>query len=275
MNHPLAQIVALTCYGNALLSGQKAEPFFPGNSTCVFCERVSFVTVEQRFFRIARQKEVAQTPDEWFAYLKSLDAQGIRLSCAPRNDLNFSDRLSAGHVGGGGTWTMEVLLPQNRSEYWCSQWQVWNQNAPQNRIWRVTYSRVARRTTSRPEPRALPDVAQRLTDSLEAILAFSERQRLAAFSKCFSDALDTLASQGQRLYGYHKDLAPDGFLSAETLAILHACQSAWVFGGMGSWNDLAFAGDDQKEYERVSDDLFKAVNAAIAAAASSSGRRRE
>jgi len=33
--------------------------------------------------------------------------------------------------------------------------------------------------------------------------------------------------------------------------MLDAIRSAWVFGGMGSWNDLGFEGDAEREYEEV------------------------
>lgn len=48
--------------------------------------------------------------------------------------------------------------------------------------------------------------------------------------------------------------------------------SAWVFGGMGSWDDMGFAGEAQKEYETVSKKLFQTLNEAIAVAASSTAR---
>ena len=38
-----------------------------------------------------------------------------------------------------------------------------------------------------------------------------------------------------------------------------ACEAAWVFGGMGSWNDLGFQGEDQQTYERLSHRLFQLV----------------
>lgn len=275
MNGPIAQIVALTCYGNALLGGQRIEPFFPGNSTCTFCDRVSFIVLEKSFLGKAKEKEVAKTPDEWFNFLKSQGARGIRLSRTPANDPNISDRMSAGFVGGGGTWNMEVLLPKKRSEYWVARWDVWNQKAPENRIWRVTYGRVSSGATADQEPRPLADIATRMTKSLRDIHAFSQKHQCGGFTKCFSDALDTIESKGKNLHGYHRVLAPDGLLSEEAMAILHASQSAWVFGGMGSWNDMGFDGDDQKEYERVSEGLFQTVNEVIAAAANSTCKKLE
>ncbi len=269
MNGPIAQIVALTCYGNAFLSGQDVGTFFPKNSTCTFCDRVNFVVVEKTSLEKAKEAEIAKAPDEWFPFLKSSAARGIRLSRAPQNNPNISDRMSAGFVGGGGTWAMEVLFPESRSEYWIARWEVWNQNAPEHRIWRVTYGRVASGATPMLKSAGLTDVAVRLNKSLREIHSFSERHQCGGFTKCFADALDTLDSRGKNLHGYHKDLAPDGFLSAEATALLDAAQAAWVFGGMGSWNDMGFDGDDQRQYESVSEQLFQTVTEAIVEGANS------
>jgi hypothetical protein len=43
-----------------------------------------------------------------------------------------------------------------------------------------------------------------------------------------------------------------------------------VFGGMGSWNDMGFEGSDQREYDRVSELLFTALNETIQTAANAS-----
>jgi hypothetical protein len=69
---------------------------------------------------------------------------------------------------------------------------------------------------------------------------------------------------------FHEDLAPDGGLPPLAVSLLDACQSAWVFGGMGSWNDLAFQGDVQAEYDRTSERLFLALAQVIRAAANAS-----
>jgi hypothetical protein len=47
--------------------------------------------------------------------------------------------------------------------------------------------------------------------------------------------------------------------------LLASAQAAWVFGGMGSWNDLGFDGNDQQEYTALSDELFLLLNQAIGA----------
>ncbi|NOZ12315.1 MAG: hypothetical protein GXO69_01550 [Acidobacteria bacterium] len=112
----------------------------------------------------------------------------------------------------------------------------------------------------------------RLTQALRDIHSFSMKHDCGGFTQCFADALETLDSDGKKLHGYHKDLAHPGYLSDQARAILDACQRAWVFGGMGSWNDMWFDGNEQKEYEKVSDRLFKVLNQAISEAANESCR---
>lgn len=58
----------------------------------------------------------------------------------------------------------------------------------------------------------------------------------------------------------------------EAATLLDACQKAWVFGCMGSWNDMGFDGENQKTYDRVSERLFQAVNVAIEQAATSTNK---
>jgi hypothetical protein len=49
-----------------------------------------------------------------------------------------------------------------------------------------------------------------------------------------------------------------------------ASSSAWVFGGMGSWNDIGFP-DKQKEdeYDRLSAELYEVINECYVAVANS------
>jgi hypothetical protein len=269
MNGPIAQIVALTCHGNAFLCGQPGPQFFPINSTCQFCERVMFVTLSKSIFGKSKEAVIAAHPDAWFGHLKAAGVRGIRLLLTPQNAPGLSDRMSAGFVGGGGTWTMEALFRGGTSEFWIARWEVSDQTASDKRIWRVTYGLVSRGTSHSSSKCGLPTAIHELDESLSEIRAFSARQQLDGFTKCFDDALDTIQSQGRNRHGYHQDLAPTGFPTKEAAVLLDACQKSWVFGGMGSWNDMMFDGEEQQTYERVSERLFRAVNSAIEQAATS------
>lgn len=265
MNGPIAQIVALTCYGNAFLEGGTVAGVFATNSTGQFCDRVTFVEVVKPLLRKQREIEIAKSPDEWFSYLKGRGARGIRLVRQAQNDPQMSDRMSAGVVGGGGTWSLEVLLPKERSEFWQARWEVWNQNAPDRRIWRVTYGRVNEARSKPYAGQSLQAAAERLLTALREIHAFSERHDCGGFSDSFSRGISSLT--GAERHGYHQDLSPPGLLPAKALAVLDASQSAWVFGGMGSWNDMGVDGVDGKEYDRVSEQLFQTLTDSICVAA--------
>jgi len=269
MTGTIAQLVALTCYGNAYLAGQTTPQFYFTNSTFQFCERVTFVTLGKTLFGKPKETEVAHDPDAWLAYLKGRGANGFRLSLTPQNKPGISDRTSSGFVGGGGDWTIEVILPKGECELWMARWDVGDQKAPDKRIWRVTYGRVSTGTTVVSPAPDLTNAMRELGKSLKEVRSFAVQHKLEGFTKWFDDALDTIESKGERRHGYHQDLAPKGLLSAEAGTLLDACQKAWVFGGMGSWNDMRFDGEEQKTYDLVSEHLFHAVNNAIAQAATS------
>ena len=212
---------------------------------------------------------VARTPDEWISHLRDRGATAARLVRKAQNDPRISDRMSAGFVGGGGLWQME--LPQNdgQSEFWASRWEVGDKNAPERRIWRVTYALIAKDQTKSDNRRSLLTVKEEFRTSLELIHSFSERENCGGFTKCFADALKAMDDPTADI-GYHKDLALPGQLGPDAASMLKAAMSAWVFGGMGSWNDMGFDGAKQKEYEMVSERLFNVLNEAIEVAASSS-----
>jgi hypothetical protein len=270
MNHPIAQLVALTCHANACLRGRPVPRFFPGNSTCVFCDRVKFAHASKPLLGKIRGEEVAGTPDLWFTHLKDAGISAIRLSYRPQNDPKISDRVSAAFAGGGGTWAMEAVEQNGRCALWLSRWQVWDQNAPEHRIWRVSYSRISGRRAPDPGVGDLGALAGRFRSALVDVQQFSERHQCGGFTTSFSRAIETVDSGGAKRYGYHKDLAPGGALPSLAECLLDACQSAWVFGGMGSWNDLAFDGEAQADYERTSQGLFLRLTAVIQAAANAS-----
>jgi hypothetical protein len=172
--------------------------------------------------------------------------------------------MTAGLVGGGGTWTLAAVRADGRSDFWQSRWSVWNREAPERRIWRVTYGRTGEgRTDDRAEP-TLEEMETRLRQTLREIHAFAERQGCTNFAACFANAMDTLATGAA--HGYHQDLAPLNALPPKSWRMLDATQAAWVFGGMGSWNDMGFDGAEGKEYDRVSEQLYAAITEAMCVA---------
>jgi hypothetical protein len=268
----IAQVITLTIYGNAFVVGAPAfdvSGFYPANNTFLFCEYVRFVDLRQKG---AACEEVAYAVDPpiWFARLKKDGVYAIRMVYGPAvgqnlGDKQIADRMLVGFVGGGGKWLIEAITP-NGSDFWEARWDVGDQNRTDDRIWRVTYGRIAsnRPTLERPAV-DLYELKSRLADNLAAIGNFARMRKLEGFAKAFDAGLAQLNAQDP-----YKGAAPDRALPLAAAQLLGAIRAAWVFGGMGSWNDLCFEGDDQSLYERLSEDLYQLLNAAIGAAANTS-----
>lgn len=156
MNGPIAQLVALTCHANGCLQHASDAQFFPDNSTCKFCDRIVFVEIKKSWLGKPSVRTVADDPDRWFKHLVERGVTGVRIVYQQKGDPRISDRMSAGFVGGGGQWMLAVQ-DTRATEYWVARWEVWNQHAPAQRIWRVTYGLVARDQGSPPAGPSFPD----------------------------------------------------------------------------------------------------------------------
>lgn len=114
----------------------------------------------------------------------------------------------------------------------------------------------------------VPAARTRLAAALEAARDFSERQGLRYWAKHFRRCLLRLTLEPQPL----EDVLELLLLHAlPTPAVqLAACAlAADVFGGMGSWNDMAFSGPEESEYRALSERLFLAVHAGLRASLNS------
>jgi hypothetical protein len=264
---PTAQLVALACHLNGRARGKVADPFFPSNSTCKFCEYIRFIRPASCWFGKSTSRQT-QTPDEWLTE-EAKSGKSAMLLNQRVGDPRISDRMSAGFVGGGGRWLLMTTSGES-SGAWEGSWEVGDRKATDQRIWRVTYTLVAENshlelTRSRP----LQVLHAALRTSLEEILAFAERNRIESFAGYFQKGIACLSSDDPFKLVFHRDLAPAGLLEREAEQMLAASQASWVFGGMGSWNDMGFDGNEQVAYERVSDTLFSLLNECICAATNS------
>ena len=266
----IAQLVALACHGNASLRGSAPSSNLLGtNSTCQFCEYVRFVRIGKTWLGKPKDIPVADSPEAWFSWLRSQDASGIRLEHQPSQDPRLPDRMTAGFVGGGGRTSLTVRRG-GALDIWLARWEVGDQQAKNRRIWRVTYELITTlsgTTFATPSPQ---EAHLGLEHALRDIRDFADAEQNELFVKCFDAALASLTDHSQR-NGYHRDLYPEGTLSITSSALLDAAQPAWVFGGMGSWNEQCFK-NTPEEYARVSAQLYDAVLHAICAATNESDR---
>jgi hypothetical protein len=267
-----AQLVSLVCHANAhLRRGWLPVGYFADNSAFEFCDRVSFVESRKSWLGASREDLVAENPASWFQYLKNEKALGLRLYWQPDQIPYLPDRITAGFVGGGGRWILAAMHPGG-ANYWISRWEAWNEDAPEDRSWRVNYVLVARGQELPPDSRPILDVKTDLESALERIIEFAENHDCTGFRDRFLQALYILQTgTGEPLN--HRNLYPPDSISSESASLLAAVERAWVFGGMGSWNDIGFDGDDQREYDETSDQLYTALVHALCAATNESAKK--
>ena len=270
MQGTIAQIISLTTHGSVFLTGRPTDGFYPNNSTFKFCEYVRFVDLKKNG---AQWDELpyAEDPPSWFERLKNEGATAVRMIYASTGgqqvgDRKISDRMLVGFVGGGGRWILEVVKSRG-SDFWEVGWKVGDKDRKDQRIWRVTYGRIAaNQAPAGNPPNDLAGLKARLGEILRAIGAFARNHKLDGFAQAFERGLAQLDA-ADPAGPYHVDLAPASALPLPAAQLLAAAQSAWVFGGMGSWNDMGFEGEDQETYERLSEELYKLLNATLVVAA--------
>jgi hypothetical protein len=265
----MAQAAALTIFGNDVLRGYPRDDFWPASTVFRFCKDVRFQTLHgdpdapgERLFAVS--------PTQWMSRLADAGTVGLLIHHVAGDDPQISDRLSVGLVGGGRRWLIETRQ-RHQSDIWEARWDVGTRDDPDRKIWNVAYYRVGSSVAHMPlQVRSLPLLQRDLRITLSGIEAFASRNQLTGFAKNFRDAIDILASEEPLSGVHHSDLAPTAGTSLEAKQLLGAVQAAWVFGGMGSWNDLGFKGQDQHDYEQLSDELFSLLNQATCSAVNSS-----
>ncbi|HEX8693599.1 MAG TPA: hypothetical protein VF746_14345 [Longimicrobium sp.] len=225
--------------------------------------------LERPLFGGVRERPFATTPDEWFARLAAAGVERLSVRYGSLGDARIGDRMSVAFVGGGGHWRIGAQRGAEAG-LWEARWQVGNRDDPERRIWNVTYGEVGRADGRQPEAADLAGLVRELADVFGEIGAFAREQGLDGFAGAFDRAVDCLRSDEPRSFGYHADLAPAGVLPLDAERILGAAQAGWVFGGMGSWNDLGFDGAAQARYESLSDRLYSLLNRAAVEAANAS-----
>ena len=116
-----------------------------------------------------------------------------------------------------------------------------------------------------PDSRALPmqemrAVKERLREAVSRAKEFAQGTH---WTKDFTRSLEALESPAP-VFPF-PDMLPSSGFPLEARQLLAAAAQAYVFGGMGSWNDLSLPNDPDiiEEYEEISTELYEAIQFAI------------
>lgn len=182
---------------------------------------------------------------------------------------NHQDHFHAGFVGGGGIWLIETVYNKH-SDFWANRWEVTDSNASDRKIWTVNYGKILSNQQTVNFESNLEDIKKDLSRSLKGITQFAHQRDMQNWEGIFKKAYSTLYSPNPYEDYYHKDLIVLKNYGLLTKQVLFAAGNAWVFGGMGSWNDIGFEDkDDNNLYESLSTQLYKNICQAIVASINS------
>lgn len=265
MTGPLSQVVTLATFGNDFLFNDKLIEDFASNRSFKFCNTVDFRIFKKSIFgKEQKENVIANNPNEWFAYLKQTGCKKLRLYFRSSEDQSFAkDYKLAGLTGGGGTWFIEAVYG-SYSNAWASRWLVTKKDDPNHNIWTVNYGQTLSNLPVADVQHPLEECREELEQTLTEIEAFALAHNLEPWAKQFTEAKRALQSDAPENFYYNKELIPLKNYSLIAKQILFAAATGWVFGAMGSWNDLGFnTAEENEKYEKLSEQLYERINRAI------------
>jgi hypothetical protein len=259
MQGSIAQTLSLAAHGNAFLTTELDEDYFPHHQTFAFCQFIKFVDLKESGDSMI-EEPFASDPVFWFEKLKEDGVQQFRIRYIASHDEGMSDRLSVGYPGGGGRWLIETLMPSG-SDFWEAHWE-----APETAEgkWQVTYARVLQ-DAEMPEPRMPPPemVVKKLQDAFLRASKFAGAHGHESFAEAFKRGFNALKD-----VRWERQIYPPEYAPLVYQQLLTAVIEGWVFGGEGSWNEISFEdAETQQEYDKLSDQLFNFMNLALLVAA--------
>jgi len=176
--------------------------------------------------------------------------------------------VHAAGFSGGILWAILADLP-GTPRLWVPRWKYEGGDKP----WKVRVTGLASIHSPPQTVVGLTEAERSLRSALESALDFSTRAELEWFPGAFSKALALLDSETPEI-PYHPDLLPSSGYSLLARKIAASSSMAYVFGGMGSFNDIWFGGHRLKTaYKVLLPTLYNAVTDGLLAAADSFGRQ--
>jgi len=258
MSGSLAQIVALAAYGNAWLRTDGDPPeLYPGHSAFQHVRKLEFA--RPRTWGPFHSQGRWTSTGAWYADLRRRGVRAFRLVPWAGQHPDLPDHIAVAFAG-GAPCALAVVC-ERAEEWWAAGWRH------EQGAWSVAYHcEAAPYASGASWPLETAD--RQLQDALREAIGFAEQARQGLWVDWFASAL-ALREAPDPTIPYYPDLLPERGYSIEAKRTLACASQAWVFAGMGSWNDLGFAdAEEQAEYDRITPKLFKAVLAATAAAAS-------
>jgi hypothetical protein len=258
----LAQIIAITSFGNEYLKNGVLNNFYPENSTFQHCDTIDFREMRKKNIFVSKKEFIiANNPLKWFEYLKKDDCIKLRLYYQTEKS---DDHKLAGLVGGGGNWYIECVY-EKYSDFWIGRWK--HDKEREKKPWIVTYGKAVEKQPTINQQFDIDKTKDELKIVLERITEFAFKETSETWGNIFEKAKKTLESKEPEKDFYHNDLIFNENYKLENRQLLMSASKAFVFGGMGSWNDMWLEPKEiEEKYNSLSAELYETMMKAIRSA---------
>jgi len=259
MNGELAQLISLVAHGNLFLhDGETAIVDLSANSTFQYVSSIKFARYKSN--KDTQGLSVANSIFDWLTFLRSIKVTHLWNIAFAWQRQDITEHVAEA-FSGGVPRAIQADLPKG-FELWYPQWKTGGQS---QKPWQVEY-RSLRFPNSHVLPaQELSAVMNQLKYAISQAEIFSNRPDVNArnWATWFNKSLDLLDSPDPKV-PFYPDMLPDSGFSLEARQILASATQSYVFGGMGSWNDMVFESlEIQKEYDKITRELYDAVKLGI------------
>ncbi|MRS02446.1 hypothetical protein EG832_04350 [bacterium] len=265
MNGEWAQLIALVAHGNYFLTHpESSHNDLSANSTFQYVNEVTFVRYKSTID--PKGVKVAANVGDWLIDLRKRKVKRLWNIAFAWDRQDLAEHIAVAFAGGVPI-AIQVDLPEGY-ELW---YPLWKTGGKPQKPWFVEYRGLKFGYSHAAEQMRMEDVKVRLHNAIVGTEQFARRPEvnLGEWADTFASALTLLNSENPTA-PYHPDILPEAGFSLAARQILSAAARAYVFGGMGSWNDLGFKQPEvQKEYHEVTKTLYLAVKMSLLMASNS------
>jgi hypothetical protein len=276
MTGDISRGITLTTYGTAFLQNNyDISGLTLDHPSFTFENKVEFLFFKKHFFSKPTWHQYADSPINWLKKLKKEGCKELRLVFRPDNSISLNgqkvpDHKLAGFVGGGGHRYIQTIFEKS-ADLWQSKEVVTDKDAPDRRIWTISYGRtITGQQIQAKIQYNIDNIKQKLKGILTEISAFANKENQSFWSKEFDTAINLLDSPTPFVNNQDNRIIPAEKMNLKLIQLLAGSGKAWCFGGMGSWNDISFIDKDkQTTYDKLTAELYDIVNESYIAVANS------
>jgi len=251
MNNEILQIIFLTTFSKAYLEG-KVTAMHKNHLFAYNYRNIRFVSHIPSDTENEARAVLAKNPNAWLALLHQEKVLKLHLTYQPSEELmqKASHSLASGEKG--RHWHI-ITEKKDGCDVWRCKWQV-DARGEMITYYCLFLSDVVLDEFNFP---SLEMSKLYLREILNDLIAFTIKNELANWTMIFKSALRSLDSK-ERSDLIAPDILPLGCYSLAARQVLSACERAWVFGGIGSWNDVTHV-HDYDLYSRLTANLYNTL----------------